>query len=270
MLLAIMVTGFFSCEKKVSTISYEGGTPPALSANKANITLAYTTKDQEAVTFRWTNPNYQFTTGLNSHDVSYLLEIDTLGANFKNPSRKAIGISRDLSLTITQNDLNDYLLNQMNLLPGMQHTIQVRVTSSLDNNSVPLPSNVLQFNITPYAIPPKVAPPTSGKLFITGSATPAGWMGGGDPENAAQKFTQVSPTLYVLNSIALNGGGSFLFVPQYGDWGAKYGFTGSNNTNNVNEDDFKPNGGDMLAPPVSGNYKIEVDFQRGRFKVTKL
>jgi len=270
-ILALVVAGsFFSCEKKIETVSYEGGTPPVLSANKTNITLAFATKDQEAVKFMWTNPDYKFTTGLSSHDVSYLLEMDTLGGNFSSPSKKSIGLSRDLSLSISQNDLNDYLLNAMNLRPGMPHTIQVRVTSSLTNNSVPLTSNVLQFTVTPYAIPPKVDPPSSGKLFITGSATPAGWMGGGDPENLSQKFTQVSPTLYVINSIALNGGGSYLFVPQYGDWGAKYGYTGSNNANNVNEDDFKPNGGDMLAPAVSGNYKIEVDFQRGRFKVTKL
>jgi hypothetical protein len=76
--------------------------------------------------------------------------------------------------------------------------------------------------------------------------------------------------LYVLNSIALNGGQSYLFVPLYGDWNAKYGGVGANNTNNVNGDDFRANGGDLLAPPVSGNYKIEVDFQRGKFTVTKL
>jgi hypothetical protein len=54
-----------------------------------------------------------------------------------------------------------------------------------------------------------------------------------------------------------------LFVPVYGDWGAKYGAVGANNSNNVNGDDFKANGGDLLAPSASGNYKIEVDFQRG-------
>jgi hypothetical protein len=265
-----VVGSFFSCEKKIDNISYEGGTPPVLTADRQDITLSFLTKDEEAVKFMWTNPDYKFTTGLSSHDVAYLLEIDTLGADFKNPARKAIGISRDLSLTITQSELNDYLLNQMNLRPGMQHTLQVRVTSSLDNNSVPLYSNVLQFNVTPYAIPPKVTPPSSGKLFITGSATPASWMTAGDPENPSQQFTQVSPTLYVINSIALTGGGSYLFVPQYGDWGAKYGYTGSNNANNVNQDDFKANGGDILAPALSGNYKIEVDFQRGKFTVTKL
>ncbi|MEK7199408.1 MAG: hypothetical protein AAB212_05760, partial [Bacteroidota bacterium] len=69
--------------------------------------------------------------------------------------------------------------------------------------------------------------------------------------------------------IALSGGNSYLFLPVNGDWGAKYGAIGANNSNNPDGDDFKPGGGDMLAPAVSGNYKISVDFQRGKFTVTK-
>ena len=80
----------------------------------------------------------------------------------------------------------------------------------------------------------------------------------------------MSPTLYVLNSITLTGGGSYLLLPQYGSWSAKYGGTGGNNSNNVDGGDFKDGGSDLLAPPVTGNYKIEVDFQSGKFKVTKL
>jgi hypothetical protein len=61
-----------------------------------------------------------------------------------------------------------------------------------------------------------------------------------------------------------------LFLPLNGDWGVKFGAIGGNNSNNVNEDDFRIGGGDLLAPAASGNYKIEVDFQRGKFKLTKL
>nr|MBA2500941.1 hypothetical protein [Chitinophagaceae bacterium] len=68
----------------------------------------------------------------------------------------------------------------------------------------------------------------------------------------------------------LTGGGSYLFLPVYGSWSAKYGYVGANNANNVDGDDFKAEGGDMLAPPTTGNYKITVDFQRGKFNVTKL
>jgi hypothetical protein len=267
----MLILVFASCKKDEHKVYFEGGTAPALTSSvTGTVPLSFVNKDQRALKLSWTNPAYQFTTGVSSHDVSYQIEIDTTGSNFTNPDRKVITVSNDLGLDITQNDFNDYLLNQLKLKPGMAHNIEIRVKSSLVNGSAPLYSNVLKFTTTPYAIPPKVTPPASGTLYITGSATPGNWMGGGDPELVSQKFTQQSPTLYVLPSIHLNGGGSYLFVPVYGDWNAKYGGVGANNTNNVNGDDFKPGGGDLLAPATSGNYKIEVDFQRGKFTVTQL
>ena len=260
----------WSCEKQENKIFVEGATPPVLSANKTSIPLSFATKDNEAIKLSWTNPNYKFTTGPSSQDVSYLVEIDTTGANFTNPARKAIGVSKDLSLTLTQNDLNDYLLNQLVLTPGVPHSIEMRVTASLIGSTLPLASNVLKYTVTPYAIPPKVAPPASGKLFLVGNATPGGdATGWNNPVPANQEFTKVSPTMYQL-TIALNGGKSYLFLPVNGSWSAKYGFTGSNNGNNTDGDDFKAEGGDMLSPAASGTYKIVVDFQRGKWTVTKI
>jgi hypothetical protein len=258
----------WSCKKQQNKDYFIGGTNPTLKASKSgSIPLSFANKDQEAVTLSWTNPNYQFSTGLSSQSVNYSVEIDTSGSNFTNPQRKIISISNDLSLSITQNDFNDYLLNQLQLSTTMPHNIEIRVTASIGTETS-VYSNVLKFTAQPYAIPPKVAPPASGKLFITGSATPKSWMGGGDPEVPSQEFTQISPTLYQLDHITLTGGNSYLFVPVYGDWNAKYGGVGANNSNNVNGDDFKANGGDLLAPAATGDYKIIVDFQRGKFTVT--
>lgn len=270
---AFLLAGvFFACKRNISDVNYQGGTAPTLSADRTGtIPLSFVNQNNEAIKLMWTNPAYQFSTGVSSQDVSYLIEIDTTGANFKNPARKQIIVAKDMSVTITQSDFNGYLLNDLNLRADMPHNIEIRITSRLANNSVPLTSNVLKYTVTPYSIPPKVAPPASGKLFITGSATPASWQCGcGEPELTSQQFTQVSPTDYVINSITLTGGGSYLFIPVYGSWSEKYGYSGSNNANNVNGDDLKYQGGDILAPAVSGNYKIEVDFQRGKFIVTKL
>jgi hypothetical protein len=199
--------------------------------------------------------------------VSYTIEIDTTGANFTNPKRQTLVVSKDLSISFTQSQFNDYLLNQLILKPGMAHNIEIRVTSSLTGSNAPMPSNVLKFSVTPYAIPPKVTPPASGTLFLVGDATPGGWN---NPVPVpSQQFTQLSPTLYEI-TVPLTGGKSYLFLPVNGDWSAKYGGLGANNTNNVDGDDFKPGGGDLKAPAASGNYKIQVDFQRGKFTLTKL
>jgi len=257
-----------SCEKAENKVYLEEGTAPVLSASRAGtIPLSFANKDQEAIRLMWTNPNYQFTTGPSSHNVNYTIEIDTTGANFNNPNKKVISVSNETSLSITQHDFNDYLLNQLQLVPGRPYNVEMRVRSSIAGNSALLSSNVLKYTVTPYAIPPKVTPPASGKLFIVGNATPGGWS---NPVPVpSQEFTMVSPTMFEL-TLPLTGGGSYLFLPVNGDWSAKYGAIGSNNSNNVNGDDFKPQGGDMLAPAVSGNYKIVVDFQRGKFTLTKL
>lgn len=272
MVLGLGLFAIWSCKKDENKNYFEDSTAPVLTATKTGtIPLSFATKDQEAIKLSWTNPAYKFTTGVSSQDVSYVVEIDTTGANFTNPKRKSIAVSKELSIAFTQNDFNDYLLNQLELKSGVPHNVEIRVKSSLATGAVELPSNVLKFTVTPYAIPPKVTPPASGKLYITGSATPASWQCGcGEAELTSQKFTQITPTLYELPSIALTGGNSYLLLPVYGSWSAKYGYTGSGNANNVDGDDFKEGGNDIKAPAGSGNYKIQVNFQTGKFTLTKL
>lgn len=268
LLSSFLLIAFFSCTKKENKIYFEGGTAPILSASKTGtIPLSFTTKDQEAVKLSWTNPDYKFTTGTSSQTVSYQLEIDTTGANFTNPNKKVLAVGSEVSLSLSQNDLNDYLLNQLQLVPGMPHNIEIRVKSFLPNNNAMLASNVLKYTVTPYAIPPKITPPASGKLFIVGSATNGDWN---NPVPVpSQEFTKINTTFFTI-TLPLKGGNFYLFLPVNGDWNVKYGALGGNGSNNPNGDDFRQGGGDMIAPAASGTYKIDVDFQRGKFTVTKL
>jgi hypothetical protein len=81
-------------------------------------------------------------------------------------------------------------------------------------------------------------------------------------------MTQVSPTLHEI-TLNLTGGQSLLFLPVNGSWDRKYGFAGANNANNVEGDEFRREGGDVKVPAESGMYKIELNFQTGRFKFIK-
>ncbi len=260
-----------SCKKDEHKIFLEDGTAPVLDASvTGSIPLSFANKDKEAVNLTWTNPGYKFTTGISSHNVSYQIEIDTVGANFTNPQKQTISVSSDLSKSFTQQVFNDYLLNQLVLKPGISHDIEIRVKSFLENNSALLSSNVLQFTVTPYAIPPKVAPPSTGHLYIVGNATPGGdATGWNNPVPVpSQEFTMVSPTLYEI-TIPLIGGKEYLFLPLNGDWAHKYAVK-DNTLAGLNA------GGDFgfdlpknfPGPAASGNYKIVVDFQRGKFTVT--
>ena len=260
----------WSCEKEENRIYLEESTPPVLSANLAGtIPLSFVNKDQEAIRLSWTNPQYKFTTGISSQNVMYQLELDSAGKNFSSAKKKVVTLSNDLSMSMTQEQLNDYLLNQLEFKTGVAQAVEIRVKSSLANNAGTLESNVMKYMVTPYAIPPKVTPPASGKLFIVGSATPGGWS---NPVPVpSQEFTKISDTEYEI-TVPITGGGSYLLLPVNGSWDAKYGVLGANNSNTSTtmEDEFKNGGGDILAPATSGNYKIQVNFQTGKFKLTKL
>ena len=269
--LSLLVVLFASCKKDENKVFFEGGTSPKLTASvtSASLPLSYANKDNEALKLTWTNPNFQFNTGISSQDVNYQIEIDTAGANFTNPNRQTVSVSKDLSISFTQGQFNDYLLNQLQLTPGVLHNIEIRVTASLTAKATAIVSNVLKYAVTPYAIPPKVNPPASGKLFLVGSATAGGWN---NPVPVpSQQFTQVSTTLYEI-TIPLIGGQEYLFIPVNGDWSHKYACknTPTGTTANTGGDfgyDWNDN---FPGPTASGNYKISVDFQRGKFTVTKL
>lgn len=272
--LSILLSSFllvlFSCKKEENKIYYEGGTAPVLSASTATVTLESGSEANTAIALNWTNPNYKFSNGVSSHDVTYALEIDTMGANFNSSKKYSTVIANDLSKVYTVGELNGILGNTMllQLSPRRNYTLQARIVASI-GSSAKLPSNAISFTTKPFSPPPKITPPASGKLYITGSATAGDWMSGGAPELVSQRFTQLSPTLYEI-TINLIGNGSYTFVPVYGDWSNKYSIAKKNDPNEIYGGDFQVGGEDILAPPTTGNYKITVDFQLGKFTVVKL
>jgi starch-binding outer membrane protein SusE/F len=254
-----------ACKKEETRVVFQGGTNPVLSANRTGtIPLASADSAAAALTVNWTNPNYKFSTGPSSQTVAYQIEIDTAGANFGSARKKIITVSGDLSKTFTQGELNGMLTNDMRLNTGRSYNIQMRVTSTVPGTS-PLPSNVLNFSVTPYAPPPKVTPYTN-EVFMVGNATPGGWSN--PVPDPAQKLTQVSPTMYTI-TLPLVQGNSYLFLPQNGSWSRKYGFKGASNSNATDEGEFEREGGDFKVVGASGNYKVELDFQLGTFKLTR-
>ena len=263
--LTSLVIGLGSCEKDENRIYFEGGTPPVLTSSiTGSIPLTFANFDKEAIKLNWTNPDYKFTTGVSSQNVTYIIEIDTVGANFTNPNKQSISVSGELTKTFLQDELNNYLLG-LNLVDSIPHQIQVRVVSTLVNNNAKLPSNALEFTVVPYLTPPKVEK-LSDEVFMVGSATPGDWN---NPVPANQKLTKVTETLYTIN-INLIANNSYLFLPENGSWANKYGYVGSSNTNDPFTGDFQQGGGDFKAPSVGGLYKVDLNFQTGKYKLTKI
>ena len=254
-----------SCSKDETNVIFNGGTAPVLSSSVADsIPLPLSDTTSNAVTFSWTNPNYQFSNGISSLNVSYYLQVDTAGANFGSGDMQTIAINSDLSTTFTVSSLNKLLANGLMFATGVKHSIEIRVESFLGTGAEPLYSDTLKFSVTPFSPPPKIVPPSNGQLFIVGNATPGGWPPLSNDQSVEQ-FTQVSPTLYKL-TINLNGGKEYKLVAIPGQWTEQWSVVNVDTL--PNGGDFVLNGANCISPSASGMYDIVVNFQTGKFTVT--
>jgi starch-binding outer membrane protein SusE/F len=270
-LLALII---ISCKKEVASVTFNGGTNPVLTVSNPLATTILLKSNENNIwnTLNWTNPNYQLSTGLSSQNVTYTIQFDTTGSNFTNPNKGEISIGNDLSNGLLVKDVNKLILG-MGLLENMPHNMEIRVKSSLINNTVPYYSNVLKVTITPY-LDVKVTLPAdlptvaanNGDLFLVGDATNGGWN---NPVPVpTQKFTRTSSTTYEI-TVQLIGGKQYLMLPKNGDWGNKYAVVSNTVPGLSAGGDFDANKSDNFpGPSVSGNYKIVVNFKTGKFTVT--
>jgi hypothetical protein len=255
-----------SCSKEEDREIFLGGKAPVLSASvSGTIPLGFATENNAAVKFSWTNPDYDFASGVSSQDVNYTLEIDVAGQSFNSPNKKAVSISKDLSVSYTQKEFN-IILSDLQLKLNSPAAVEVRLIASLGASATRLVSNTMRFNVTPFAPPPKVPVPTAGTLWIIGDAVASSWNNPlPAPFDATQKFTKVSETLYEL-VVNFVGGGAYKLIQENGVWGTQYHMVeGNANGGTFEKKDADP----AFVGPSAGTYKISVDFQTGKFTVTK-
>jgi hypothetical protein len=153
-MLAVIATTFVACKKDEKQIFFEGGTPPVLTASTSAALLSVDIADEQAIAFSWTNPNYQFTTGISSQDVTYTLEVDTVGASFSNPGKKQVEIKKELKRAFTVSEINTIMLVDLELAVGVSHSLEARVVATIGAASATkMVSNVVSFTATPYEKP---------------------------------------------------------------------------------------------------------------------
>ncbi len=263
-----LVVALFACKKEENKVVLESASAPVLTATPlSNNVLNIASKDQPALTFSWTNPNYMFNTGPSSQNVTYTLQVDTAGANFSSNKLKEVGFTNDLALNMTVGQFNNLFATFQENIP---HNFEFRIKASLGaNGSVPQFSNVIKMTVTPY-LDVTVVLPFTGDLYIIGNATPGGdATGWNNPvPTPSQKFTKTSSTTYEI-TINLFGGKEFLILPDNGSWANKYAVKASAVTKDGG--DFGYNLGDNFpGPSVTGLYKIVLNFKTGKYTVTKI
>lgn len=260
-LLATIVSAtFFAACSKLDTAdplpSYASGMAPGLNSSVTTLAAAPSDSDKAVITFSWTTPNY----ANDPATTKYVIQIDSAGRNFsKAISTTVIGV---YSKSFLAKEINNMLLS-LGFAFNIAYDVNVRLISSYGNNNEQLTSNVLTLKMTPYKVPPKIALPASGKLFLVGDATQGGWN---NPVPVPmQQFGQIDETTFV-GVFNIIGGKQYLVLPVNGDWSHKYA---------INDGTVPAAGGDFgydlstnfNGPASSGWYKITLDFQHGKFSV---
>ena len=258
-LLAVFVVALtvMSCDKTKDLATFNNGTAVSLSSSAATIAPAPADSNNVAVTFSWSSPKYAQDSTL----YKYVIQIDSAGRNFAKAYQKTVtGVFNSAMIA---KELNAVALS-FGFAFNTAYNMDVRVISSYGNNNEQYKSNTVTVKYTPYKVPPKIALPTSGKLFLVGDASQGGWN---NPVPVpSQEFSQLNETTFagVFN---LNGGKQYLVLPVNGDWSHKF---------SIADGSVPATGGDFgydlstnfNGPATSGWYKIVLDFQSGKFTVT--
>lgn len=244
-----------SCKKDENQVKFLGNDQAVTFASTASTAIDYTfarvTNGNVFSTFSWNNPDYKFNTGISSQDVTYTVQVKK---STQATWTDAATVSKDLSKTFTVKDINDMLTlpapGGLDLDPGVQHVINMRIKASLAGSSSTFVfSNEISYNITPYSNDPD--------LWITGSATASNWT---NSPPATQKFAYSRSTKKFTITMAFTPGGQYKFLTVNGQWQPQWGgcppLGGPISEN--------PGGGSDPAaidtPADAGNYLITVDL----------
>lgn len=255
---AVAALGITACDKLDPLPQYGLGVDPVASVSSTTVAPPPADSLKDALTVSWTNPEYASDT----NTVKYIVQIDSAGRNFSKAAvREVIG---KRSTTYTARELNNIML-AWGFEFNKAYDLDVRVISSYANNNEKRNSNVIKIKGTPYKIPPLVALPSSGKLFLVGDASDGGWN---NPVPVpTQEFTRLDETTFV-GIFNMKGGKQYLVLPVNGSWDNKYSVP-NNGVPGLNAGgDFRFNAPDNFpGPATDGQYKITLDFQAGKFKV---
>ncbi len=249
-IFSLMLCAVSSCKKDEHQIFFEGGTAPVISASKSEIVLLQENENNTAVTLSWTNPDYQFTTGVSSQDVTYLLELDTAGANFESGVKKTYSIVNDLTKQLTGAELNTMLVNTMGLSVNEPHAIEARVVSSISKTAATrLVSNAVTLMLTPYDQPVLIS-----YLYVPGNYQ--GWSPSTAPQLGSTDTKNYEGYVYFSEDKT-----KFKFTSQP-DWnGTNYGEDGAGA--------ISATGGDITMPGNTGYYQVFVNLATLKWTYTE-
>ena len=233
-ILSFVLIALLGCEKEETRVTiYDGSIIKSeiTSLNDGFTKVITEGTLGESITFDWTLANY----GVNTQ-ITYSLEIDSLGRNFSAP--QILGETTGSSLALTLDDINSKLLTGLKVTPNEASSLELRIVSSIGGQAKKS-SEVISITVTPW----KQNIPSM--LWVPGEYQ--GWNPG-----AAPTITEVSEGKFEgYVNISSATGYKFTSAP---DWDhINYGDSG---TLGVLTTDGLANGMGLGTP---GYYKFNVD-----------
>jgi hypothetical protein len=143
---SMIILLFMSCKKDENKVVAGNGTAGALTSTAVATQVL---KEENAATnfgvFNWSASTF----GFEGSVVSYTVQVDIAGNNFKAPKEITAGTS--LTKTITVAEINS-ISNQLKLTNNAAGKIDLRVKASISDKHPAAYSNTLTYTITPYQI----------------------------------------------------------------------------------------------------------------------
>jgi hypothetical protein len=141
----------FSCEKDETLLMLKADpTPPKITSLTSGFSKEITLQTlNDKMDFAWNKADY----GVNT-EVKYTVEIDSKCNSFASPV--VIGTTTSNTLSVTLDNLNSKLLDDLKVAPHQTAELQVRVTATLQNKypeiSEIIPITVKPWNDKPFAL----------------------------------------------------------------------------------------------------------------------
>ena len=260
-LLSIVSLGLASCEKFKDSTPYGFGTTgsiPILSISASVVAPAVADSANAALALSWTDTYY----ATNPSTIKYIVQLDAAGSNFSNPVTITVNGVRTVSLLAK--DLNAAAVAR-GFVFGVARDMEAKVISSYANNNEQYTSKTIKFSYKAYVIPPIVALPASGKLYIVGDGSTFGWT---NPSimPVDRTFSRVSNTSWG-GLFYMNGSGAYKLLQTPGDWGSQFHMLSGGN---ASAGFFEQRDADPAfpSPATAGWYSFTFDFQLGKYQVT--
>ncbi|MBA2746552.1 MAG: SusE domain-containing protein [Flavisolibacter sp.] len=259
LLFTVIAMVFAACKKVADLPSYGAGKAPVLTSSANTIAPLASDSNNVGLTLNWTKGGH----ATDSANIKYVVEIDSAGKGFTRAFEKVV-MGNNTAVSFTNKELNGLLLAKGYAF-NVPVDMDIRVTSSYVNNNERLQSNIVRVKMTPYKIPPKIALPTSNRLFLVGSASQGGWNN--PVPTPSQEFARLDETTFG-GIFQLNGSSEYLVLPVNGDWSNKFSVLNNTVPGLNTGGDFGFNlPQNFPGPGAAGNYKIILDFQTGKFTV---